>query len=111
MASIKYRDASYGDLAEISHMLALAFRDDYVWGDVMHPHRRAYPEDLDLWFLQRVRVAYWDYRWKWLVATDTDSKGREAIVGCAQWHRKGKGGRNMDLWWFDPRQWNYSPLV
>lgn len=103
MASVKLREATYGELPEISHVLALSFKDDPIWANVMHPHRHEYPEDTDLWFLQRSRVAFWDYRWKWLVAVDQDAAGKEVIVGCAQWHRKGKGGRYMDLWWFDPR--------
>lgn len=104
MAPVKIREASNGEIPEICHVLALSFKDDPIWGDVMHPHRHEYPKDTELWFLQRVRVAFWDYRWKWLVAVDQDPTGQEIVVGCAQWHRKGKGGQYMDLWWFDPRQ-------
>lgn len=107
MASAELREASYSDLAEVSHVLAVAFRDNNIFGDIIHPLRHAYPEDTYLWFLRQSRVAFWDYRWRWLVALDRKPSGEEIIVGCAQWHRKGKGGRSMDLWWFDPRQFQY----
>lgn len=110
MASVKLRDAAYSEIPEISHVLALSFKDDPIWAKVMHPHRHEYPDDTYLWFLQRFRAGFWDYRWKWLVAVDQDAAGKEVIVGCAQWHRKGKGGQYMDLWWFDPRQFIHCPF-
>lgn len=112
MTAAKTRQGAYGDLAQISHVLALAFRDDDTFGGIMHPNRHIYPDDVELYFLQRGRVAFWDYRWRWIVALDTDAAGKEVIVGCAQWHRKGPGGKNMDLWWFDPRQFGtFSPFA
>ncbi|KAF6530300.1 hypothetical protein HZS61_001612 [Fusarium oxysporum f. sp. conglutinans] len=58
---------------------------------------------IDLYWLRRARVNFWDYRWKWLVAVAKDKNGNEVIAGIAQWARLGEGGKKFDLWFFDPR--------
>lgn len=105
MDRITIRDARYGDLAAIAHVQGLAFFDDPLFGDLIHPHRDQYPQDVDLWHLRRLRVNYWNYRWKWLVAVERDeAKGSETIVAVAQWSRKGSGGKSLELFALDPRK-------
>lgn len=104
MSSAKIREPSYGELPEIAHVLSLAFFDDNLFGELIHPHRRVYPDDCDLYWIRRLRVNFWDYRHKWLVMVEKDAKGREVIAGIAQWTRLGQGGKFMECQWFDPRK-------
>jgi hypothetical protein len=106
MPELKLRDASYGELPEIAHVMGLAFFNDNLFGDLIHPHRQQHPDDVDLYWLRRARVNYWDWRWKWLVAVDNDASGKEVIVGIAQWARLGDGGRQMECPWYDPRKYH-----
>lgn len=103
MSQIVLRDARFSELPEIAHVMAQAFWNDNLFGDLIHPHRDQYPGDMDLYWLRRSRVNFWDWRWKWLVAVAKDDDGKEVIAGIAQWARLGDGGRNMDLWALDPR--------
>lgn len=105
MSEIILRDARYSELPEIAHVMTLAFWDDNLFGDKIHPHRNEFPADNDLYWLRRARVNYWDYRFKWLVAVSKDEAGGEAIAGIAQWSRLGDGGKDMDLWTLDPRKY------
>jgi hypothetical protein len=102
-SEIVLRDARYNELAEIAHVMAQAFWEDNLFGDLIHPHRKMYPNDVDLYWLRRARVNFWDYRWKWLVAVSKDESGRETIAGIAQWARLGDGGRKLECSYLDPR--------
>lgn len=104
MPGLKLRDATYGDLPEISHVMGLAFFNDNLFGDIIHPHRKEYPSDVDLYWLRRARINFWDYRYKWLVAVDAGEDGKETIAGIAQWTRFGSGGKSLECRWYDPRE-------
>lgn len=105
MSEIQLRDARYSELPRISHVLAKAFWEDNLFGQLIHPHRNEYPDDVDLYWLRRARVNFWDYRRRWLVATDKDKSGQEVIVGIAQWERLGDGGKKLECWYLDPRKY------
>ncbi|KAF3352579.1 hypothetical protein VDGD_08283 [Verticillium dahliae] len=109
MCEIALRDARYTELAEIAHVMATAFWEDNLFGELIHPHRDEHPDDVDLYWLRRARVNFWDFRWKWLVATTKDVNGNEVIAGIAQWARLGDGGQKMDCWYLDPRN-SLKPL-
>jgi hypothetical protein len=52
-------------------------------------------------------VNYWNYRWRWLVAVDTDAAtGKEVVVGVAQWERMGRGGEELECGVWDPRTYH-----
>ncbi|ROW18190.1 hypothetical protein VPNG_00244 [Cytospora leucostoma] len=104
----RLREASYGELPAIARVLSLAFWDDPLCGQRIHPYREKHPGDVDLYWLRRARVNFWDWRWRWVVAVDRvgdgdGEDGREVIAGIAQWSRFGEGGRRLELGWFDPR--------
>ncbi|KAH6962439.1 hypothetical protein BKA56DRAFT_597753 [Ilyonectria sp. MPI-CAGE-AT-0026] len=103
MSEIVLRDARFSELPEIAHVMAKAFWEDNIFGQLIHPHRNEYPDDVDLYWLRRARVNFWDYRWRWLVAVGKDESGREVIAGIAQWERLGDGGKKLELWYLDPR--------
>lgn len=111
MGETTIRDASHGDLPRIAHVLAQAFWDDNLFGDLIHPHREEYPRDMKLYWLRRSRISFWDYRWKLLVAVDKDDRGREVVVGCAQWSRLGEGAKKMECWRLDPRTYSMAESV
>lgn len=100
------REAHHGDIPEIARLSSKAFWHDDLLGDRIHPHREKYPDDFDLYWLQRVRVHYFDPRWRFIVAIDQDPSGCEVIAGCGQWSRMGEGGKAMDYQWFDPRMFH-----
>lgn len=102
------REAHYDELPQVAHLTAKAFWDDDLVGQRMHPHRNEYPDDFDLFFLQRARANYFNPRWRFIVAVVQDSNGREKLAGCGQWTRFGDGGKSMDYSWFDPRMSQFS---
>jgi len=110
MAEIVLRDARYSELPEIANVMAQAFWNDNLFGDLIHPHRAQHPDDMDLYWLRRSRVTFWNWRWKFLVAVSKDAEGKEVIAGVAQWGRLGDGGKVMDLWTLDPKS-SYTPLL
>ncbi|KAH8202352.1 hypothetical protein TruAng_003524 [Truncatella angustata] len=104
MSSLELRDARYGELPEIARVMNLAFSNDNLFGELIHPHRKEHPNDADLYWLRRARINFWDYRWKWLVAVDkSPDTGEVVIAGIAQWARLGDGGKLLECAWYDPR--------
>lgn len=103
MESIHIRDAYYSDLPEVAPMLSKAYWDNNLMGEILHPNRHKYPGDFDLYWLRQLRLFFWDWRSKFLVAVGKDADGKDVIAGYAHWMRKGDGGKEMDLWWSDPR--------
>ncbi|KAH7196381.1 acyl-CoA N-acyltransferase [Fusarium flagelliforme] len=103
MSGITLRDAHYSELPEVARVMSRAFWKDELFGDLIHPHREQYPEDVDLYWLRRARVVFWDYRWRLIVAVSNDQSGKESIVGIAQWERLGDGGKKLECATLDPR--------
>jgi hypothetical protein len=99
------RPAQYSDIPQIARCWYHAFFNDEIIGDLMHPHRTQYPEDV-YWFLLRgIRERFWDWRHRFIVVTVQDQDGgSERIVGAADWRRIGDGGKGMELWGWDPRE-------
>ncbi|KAF2035231.1 acyl-CoA N-acyltransferase [Setomelanomma holmii] len=102
---IELRAARLSDLSSIANVWAAAFFDDEIIGEIMHPHRREYPDDV-YWFLLRgIRERFWDWRHQFIVVTDGGK-----VIGAADWRRLGKGGERIELWRADPRKL-ISPLL
>lgn len=123
MANIILRPARYSELTRIAHISARAFWDDNLFGDLIHPHRKAYPADMALWWLRRARVNFWDWTWHWMVAVEvrkpqvgapgkegSETQQEEVVVGAAQWVREGQGGKKMQCAWYDPRRCIPDPM-
>lgn len=98
------RLAQYHDLPEVAHVNAKAFWHDDLCGERIHPYREQYPDDMDLYWLRRAKVQYFDARCLFVLAITQDASGHEVIAGCGQWVRKGKGGSQLDYHWLDPRE-------
>jgi GNAT superfamily N-acetyltransferase len=50
------RPAAYDDLLPASKILAAAFKDEALFGGHFHPYRASYPDDMHLFFLQKLRL-------------------------------------------------------
>lgn len=89
------RPATWADLPLAATVLASAFEDEALFGDIMHPHRQKYPNDMRLWFLQQLRKDFFDPCSVILVsypATTMATTTRTMITGCCVWTRKGETG-------------------
>ena len=104
MSGVTLRDARYSELPEIARVMSRAFWKDVLFSDLIHPHREQYPEDVDLYWLRRARVVFWDYRWRLIVAVSKHQTGKDTIVGIAQWERLGDGGKKLECATLDPRK-------
>jgi hypothetical protein len=105
MSEVSIRSARYGDLPSIARVMGQAFFDDSLFGDIIHPNRAKYPQDVNLYWLRRAYVDFWNYRWIWLVAVVQDvTSGEDIVVGVAQWERLGSGGNKMECAIYDPRE-------
>jgi hypothetical protein len=102
------RPARLSDLTSIARIWHRAFFDDEIIGEIMHPHREEYPEDV-YWFLLRgIRERFWDWRHKFWVVVTKDEFGAETIAGAADWRRLGGGGATMELLTWDPRTFGHD---
>ncbi|KAH8668840.1 acyl-CoA N-acyltransferase [Xylariales sp. PMI_506] len=82
MSRIEIREAQYSDLPRAAHVLAQAFGPDNLFGELIHPYRKEFPNDSDLYWLRRIRVDYWNFRDKLFVATTKEEEsGNEVIRG------------------------------
>ncbi|CAN9146449.1 unnamed protein product [Alternaria alternata] len=98
MSQFELRAAGILDLSAIATVWTAAFFDDEIIGEIMHPHRKDYPDDV-YWFLLRgIRERFWDWRHQFIVVTDNGK-----VVGAADWRRLGKGGESKELSVLDPR--------
>jgi GNAT superfamily N-acetyltransferase len=85
------REAAYADLVPASKVLAAAFKDESLHGPWFHPYRREFPDDMYLYFLQKLRL-------EWAAGTSSPDKriwvsvedSSSRITGVAVWERKRK---------------------
>lgn len=105
----KLRDIKYHELPAMARVMSLAFWDDQLFGEMIHPGRGRYPNDSDLYWLRDARVNFWNRRYKFLAAIvqDPDALGKEKVIGIAQWERLGNGAQKRDLARYDPSMFLY----
>jgi GNAT superfamily N-acetyltransferase len=76
------RPATYEDLLPASKVLAAAFKDEALFGGHFHPYRAQFPDDMHLFFLQKLRV-------DWARTSPSDLQILPTtITGVAIWSRK-----------------------
>ena len=84
------RPATYEDLLPASKVLAAAFKDEALFGGHFHPYRNEFPDDMHLFFLQKLRL-------DWVrtsspqdlqILLSHPSNDPSNIAGVAIWSRK-----------------------
>ncbi|EXJ95666.1 hypothetical protein A1O1_00788 [Capronia coronata CBS 617.96] len=65
------RRARFSDLAPAAHTCTLAFWDEALFGNVIHPRRATYPGDVNKYWYRRFVVDWWDWSHVFLVTTET----------------------------------------
>lgn len=85
------RPATFADLLPASKAMAAAFKDEELFGGVLHPHRQQYPDDMYLFFLRLLRVMYYSSPDNYIIlytTTHPQTGEKDAIAGAALWTRK-----------------------
>jgi hypothetical protein len=94
------RLATPSDEPAMALLLATAFFDESLFGPVIHPYRHDYPDDVKIFWSERLRKAWQTRNEKLFVATTT-GKEEEKVVGVAVWQRQGddEGSRKVKESW------------
>ena len=82
------RELRWQDLIPVSKLLAAAFEDEAAFGEMMHPYRKEYPDDMYLYFLRELRVDYYQGPAHRFLVTYKTEEGKERITGYAYWKRR-----------------------
>jgi hypothetical protein len=98
------RLATPSDEPAMALLLATAFFDESLFGPVIHPYRHDYPDDVKIFWSERLRKAWQTRNEKLFVATTTageNGKEEEKVVGVAVWQRQGddEGSRKVEESW------------
>lgn len=101
------RLAQPSDEPSIAEVCTRAFFDEDLFGRIIHPYRNEFPQDVQVFWHQRVREAWSQARKKIIVAVTTDTANEERIVGLAVWQRQGGGAGAEKIIgeWVDPGPW------
>jgi hypothetical protein len=99
IAGLTLRLATVSDITAIARCWYHAFFEDVVIGQIMHPRRKEYPEDVYYFLLRGVRERYFDWTHQFIVAT-VDGE----VIAAADWRRVGNGNDRMRLGELDPRE-------
>ncbi|KAI7332896.1 hypothetical protein KC315_g4422 [Hortaea werneckii] len=83
------RPAQRSDLSPAAKVCAKAFFDTELFGEVIHPYRHQYPDDMHLYWLKNFRRGLNRKDNHILVATASEpGESQPRIVGVAQWIRR-----------------------
>ncbi|KAG8407487.1 hypothetical protein J3459_017606 [Metarhizium acridum] len=80
------REAKYSDVREMAQAAAAAFKDEELFGELMHPRRKEYPHDFVTYFERRF-LRHWSDPNCHLVAGLDETTGK--VIACAQWEKQG----------------------
>jgi hypothetical protein len=100
------RPATPTDEPAMASLLAKSFFDESLFGPVIHPYRHQYPDDVKIFWSERLRKAWPTRNKRFLVAVTTEL-GMERVVGVAVWQRQGddEGSRKVEESWEDVGEW------
>ena len=84
------REAKPEEQVEMAKVAAAAFFDDKMFGDLIHPHRNEFPDDMHLYWLKRIYRGWNDPNSHFLVSVSPSGNGgADEVAAWAQWIRKG----------------------
>lgn len=106
-ANMHLRTARPSDEPELALICTRAFFDEDLFGRVIHPHRLEYPEDVQIFWHERVREDWSNPCNKVIVAVTNDKEQGEKILGMAVWQRQGDdvGAQQVKSEWTDHGEW------
>ncbi|KAI7184949.1 hypothetical protein D0869_13580 [Hortaea werneckii] len=83
------RPAQRSDLTPAAKVCAKAFFDTELFGEVIHPYRHQYPDDMHLYWLQTFRRGL-NRKDNYILVASVSEPGESQprIVGVAQWIRR-----------------------
>lgn len=79
------RKATGHDLHYMASIAAEAFIEDELVGELMHPHRKQYPNDFVSYFERHILKHWYDHNSHFLVVVEEES-GK--VVSFAHWQRQ-----------------------
>jgi GNAT superfamily N-acetyltransferase len=111
VSNMPIRLARPGDEPAIAVVCTKAFFEESLFGDLMHPYRHQYPDDVQIFWHDRTRVVFQEPRSIVIVATTIEAE-REKIVGMATWQRQGDdpGAQKVIQAWINPGADAFVPL-
>jgi hypothetical protein len=89
------RTARQSDLRAMAEVAAAAFVDEELFGRLMHPHRKEYPEDFILFFKRKFLRHWYDSNHYFLVGLH---KVSGKVVAVAEWERQGAFAVTSTSW-------------
>jgi hypothetical protein len=89
------RKARQSDLRAMAEVAAAAFADEELFGSLLHPRRKEYPEDFILFFERKFLGHWYDSNRHFLVALD---KVSGQIIAVAEWERQGASAMASASW-------------
>ncbi|KAF1940550.1 hypothetical protein EJ02DRAFT_227962 [Clathrospora elynae] len=92
-------------------VLTKAFFHEDLFGITIHPHRNQYPEDVRIFWHEKLRK-HWSTPTDRLIVATTTEGGEEKITGVAVWERQGddEGARKVKNEWIDIGPNAFPPL-
>lgn len=96
------RYAIPADEPAISALCTTAFFDEGLFGSCIHPYRRQYPDDVQIFWHETIRK-YFATRGDLIIVTTRTEKDEEKIAGVAVWQRQGddEGAKKAKEEWVD----------
>lgn len=79
----------------MAEVAAAAFMNEELFGELMHPHRKEYPEDFILFFERKFWSHWYDPNHHFLVGLD---KVTGKVVAVAEWNRQGSSTATSTSW-------------
>lgn len=98
MAAPKVREAYYTDIPQMATILAQAFWNGELFGDITHPHREEFPQHVEVFWQRKLRVDFWNYRSKFIVA---DPAQEDMVVRLQPYVRAPFQGERADAWYLN----------
>lgn len=102
LITMPLRYATPSDEAAIVSTCTAAFFNEALFGTLMHPYRHKYPNDVKIFWHEKIRQEWKTPSNKIIVATTTEA-GKELVVGVAVWQRQGddEGAKKVEKEWVD----------
>ncbi|KAL6703366.1 hypothetical protein ACN47E_009708 [Coniothyrium glycines] len=109
--TLTIRRATPADEPALAALSTIAWFNECLFGDTIHPNRHEYPDDVQIFWHQAMRKHFYCNTEVILVATTTEEE-QEKIVALAIWQRQGDdaGVKQVQEEWSNPGPNAFPPL-